>query len=163
MFFRKKKIYQMDLKQADSTLQSVFAACEKRPNIVGIDKLRLRRKLNTRVYDRLLLLTALLLLLTFLSPFAVAPVTGLFATHSTGSVELLSDSVAEDVLTLTFNGRGILFENAYQELPDGSVEAPVSYDKKSKTICFPYHAEAEVNIYIPIKDSADFHLIISPK
>lgn len=104
---------------------------------MGIDKLRLRRQLNTRVYNRLLLLTALLLLLTFLSPFAVAPVTGLFAGHSAGSVELLSDSVAENILTLTFSGQGILFENAYQELPDGSVEAPVSYDKNQRPSASP--------------------------
>lgn len=163
MFFRKKKIYSMDLKQADSTLQNVFAACDKKPNAISFDKLRLRQKLNTRVYDRILLLISVLLLLTFLSPFAVSPMTEFLAGGSTTPAALVGDSMEGNVLTLTLSGKGILFNQAYQELPDGSVEAPLSYDKRANTISFSYHAEATVNIYIPVRDQSTLHLIISPE
>lgn len=163
MFFRKKKIYSMDLQQADSTLQNVFAACDRKPNIVSFDKLRLRQQLNTRIYDRILLFIGVLLLLTFLSPFAVSPMTEFLAGGSTEPASLVSDSMAENVLTLTLSGKGILFDQAYQELPDGFVEAPLSYDKKAKTISFSYHAEATVNIYIPVRDQSTLHLVVSPE
>lgn len=163
MFFHKKKRYSMDLKQADSTLQNIFAACDRKPNVISFDKLRLRQKLNTRVYNRLLLLTGLVLLLTFFSPFAVSPVTELLAGENGQPVALVSDSMEGDLLTLTLSGSGILFDQAYQELPDGSVEAALSYDKKAKTISFSYHEEITVNIYIPVTDQSPLHLVVSPK
>ena len=61
MLFDRKR-HQMDLKQADATLQNVFKACHIPPNTVAFDRLALRRKLNTRIYNRLLAITALLLL-----------------------------------------------------------------------------------------------------
>ena len=46
MLFDRKR-HQMDLKQADATLQNVFKACDIPPNTVAFDRLALRRKLNT--------------------------------------------------------------------------------------------------------------------
>lgn len=161
MFFKKKKKYRMDMKQADSTLQNIFAACEQKPNTIPFDKLILRQKLNTRIYDRLLTLTAFLLLITFLSPLAVAPVAGLFSDGSPGKVELIHDSMSDAILSLTLSGEGIQFEQAYQELPDGTIEKPVSYDKETLTICFRYH-ETEANIYIPVENAPVFHILVSP-
>lgn len=77
MFFRQKK-YQMNIEQADATLQKVFAACKQSPNTTSFDKLLLRRQLNTKLLDNLLILTAIILLLTFLSPLFIASVNAIF-------------------------------------------------------------------------------------
>lgn len=77
MFIRKKK-YQMNIEQADATLQKVFATCKQSPNTTSFDKLLLRRQLNTRKLDNLLILTAIILLLTFLSPLFIASVNAVF-------------------------------------------------------------------------------------
>ena len=66
-----RKRYQMDRKQADATLQKVFAACEQPPNQTSFDKLLLRRQADTRLLNSLLLLTALILLLTLLFPLVI--------------------------------------------------------------------------------------------
>lgn len=77
MFFRQKK-YQMNIEQADATLQKVFAACKQSPNTTSFDKLLLRRQLNTKLLDNLLIATAIILLLTFLSPLFIATVNAIF-------------------------------------------------------------------------------------
>ncbi|MCH5276083.1 MAG: hypothetical protein J1E65_09590 [Lachnospiraceae bacterium] len=77
MIFKRKK-YHMNVEQADATLQKVFAACEQSPNSTSFDKLLLRRQLNTRILDNMLLLTTIILVLTFLSPLVIASVNELF-------------------------------------------------------------------------------------
>lgn len=159
MFFKKKNKYELNLKQADTALQNVFAACKQQPNTIAFDKLVLRQKLNTRIYDRLLILTGLLLLITFLSPLAVAPVNKLLVKPPV-KVELISDTMTDGVLCLTFTGDGIQFDKAYQELKDGTFEAPLSYEQN--TIRFTYH-EVETNIYIPVENQPVFHILVSPE
>lgn len=66
------------MEQADATLQKVFAACKQSPNTTSFDKLLLRRQLNTRLLDNMLILTAIILLLTFLSPLVIASVNAVF-------------------------------------------------------------------------------------
>lgn len=149
------------MEQANATLQNVFAACNQTPNTIPFDKLVLRGKLNTRVYNRMIILTALVLLITFLAPLAVAPVSSLFRKQPE-KVELLSDSLENGVICLTLSGDGIRYAEAYQETADGIIEAPLSYDRDAGTIYFTYY-ETETNIYIPVENAPTFHLLLSPK
>ena len=64
MFFSKNSKYEMNKETANAALQNVFAACDKAPNTIPFDKLLLREKLNTHIYDRLVVLVLLLLLFT---------------------------------------------------------------------------------------------------
>ncbi|WP_075721600.1 hypothetical protein [Roseburia sp. 499] len=163
MLFSKNKKYHLNSKQANDTLQNVFAACHHTPNTVPFDKILLRQKKNTRTYDVLLFLTALLLLVTFLSPLAVAPTEYLLQRDTTHEkIVLVSDNLTDDVLCLTLSGDGILFGRAYQETDTGIKEPALSYDSKAGTICFTYH-KTETNIYIPIENAPTFHLLLSPK
>ena len=107
MLFDKKK-HHMDLKQADATLQNVFKACHIPPNTTSFDRLALRRRLNTRIYNRLLIITALLLLFTFILPLAVSPAAPFFKRGGASEVVLVSDTLSGDVLKLTLSGSGIL-------------------------------------------------------
>lgn len=156
----------MNLKMANETLQNVFAACEQPPNTIPFDKLVLRRKLNTRTYDSLLVLTAILLLLTFLAPLAVSPVSqllnGKVQMQQDSEVYLISDSVSDNILCLTLSGDGILYHEAFQETSSGITESPLSYDTQSRSLYFTYY-ETETNIYIPIENAPTLHLRLSPE
>lgn len=150
----------MDLRQADDTLQTIFAACKQPPNTIPFDKLVLRQKLNTRVYDRLLFFTGLLLLCTILAPLAVKPAARLFGAGFSAPA-FVSDRLVDDILYLSFTGDGILYEQAYMKTADGVIQMPVSYDKEAGTICFKYR-NTEADIYIPIENAPEIHLFFSP-
>ena len=161
MLFDKKK-HHMDLKQADATLQNVFKACHIPPNTTSFDRLALRRRLNTRIYNRLLIITALLLLFTFILPLAVSPAAPFFKRGGASEVVLVSDTLSGDVLKLMLSGSGILYDEAYQETASGITEPALSYNEKTGVISFSYYG-TETNIYIPLENAPTFHLWLSPR
>lgn len=162
MFFSKKKIYQMDMEQANTALQNIFAACNQAPNTIPFDKLVLRRQLNTGIFKRLIVITAMTLLLTFLSPLIIVSVANALDPVSTPvTVELLNDYRTEDILYLEFSHGNVLYEEAYLETADGNIIYALSYDASTNTIAFPYIADAECNIYIPVADGQPLHFLLS--
>lgn len=161
MFLNRKR-HHMDLKEADATLQNVFKACHMPPNTTAFDRLAFRRRLNTRIYNRLLAVTALLLLLTFILPLAVSPAASLLRRGGSSEVVLVSDTLSGDVLKLTLSGSGICYDAAYQETATGIVEPALSYNEKTGVISFAYYG-TETNIYIPLENAPDFHLWLSPR
>lgn len=164
MFFRKNKIYKMDPGQANSALQNIFAACEQAPNTIPFDKLLLRRKLNTRKYDILLCVIALALSVTLLLPVIVIPLTqSVERITAPKPVTLLNDYLDNGSLCLELSGDGILYEAAYLNTMDGQTLEPLSFDKKTKTITFPFLEGEECNIYIPVENGQVLHLLISPE
>lgn len=164
MFFHKHQKYEMNMETANAALQNVFAACDKAPNTIPFDKLVLREKLNTRCYNRLLFIAALLLLLTFLSPLAIVPVSEyLDSRFPTTEAKLITDYVENGYLYLQLEGDNILYKDAYLEKPDGTVIPVQSYDRKKGILCLPYIDDAETNIYIPLKNGKVLHLLLSPQ
>lgn len=164
MFFQRKNTYHIDLDKANTTLQNVFAACDQTPNTIPFDKLLLRQKVNTRVYNRLLIITATILLFTFLSPFIIVPVsTALERITAPEPVTLLNDYLENDILYLKLSGDGILYEEAYLETVDGHRESVISYDIEEQIIALPYIEGKEANIYIPVENGTPFHLLLSPQ
>ncbi len=162
MFFRKKKIYQMDMEQANTALQNIFAACNQAPNTIPFDKLVLRKQLNTGLYTRLIVITAITLVFTLLSPLMIVPAAGLFAPGSPQkTVELLDDYRSGDILYLTFSQGNVLYEDAYLETADGEIIPALSYDADTNTIAFPYMEDVECNIYIPVADGQPLHFLLS--
>ncbi len=161
MLFDRKR-HQMDLKQADATLQNVFKACHIPPNTVAFDRLAFRRKLNTRIYNRLLAITALLLLFTFVLPLVVSPAASFLKGGEASEVMLISDTLSGDVLKLTLSGSGICYSEAYQETASGIIEPALSYNERTGVISFSYYG-TETNIYIPLENAPDFHLWLSPR
>lgn len=164
MLFQKNKTYQMDMNTANATLQNVFAACNQAPNTIPFDKLVLRQKSDTKIYNRLLFVTAVVLTFTFLLPVFIVPASTLITgTASRRPVALIDDYIEDNILILTFTGDAIQYEDAYFEFPDGHIEYALSYDASKQTICFRYYDDAEINIYIPIKNDQTLHLLITPQ
>ena len=164
MFFRKNKIYKMDPGQANSALQNIFAACEQAPNTIPFDKLLLRRKLNTRKYDILLCVIAFALSVTLLLPVIIVPLArSVEQITAPEPVTLLNDYLDNGRLFLELSGDGILYESTYLNTMDGQTLEPLSFDKKTKTIAFPFLEGEECNIYIPVENGQVLHLLISPE
>jgi len=163
MFLRKNQKYQIDMDTANAALQNILAACDKAPNTIPFDKIVLRQKADTKSYNALLIITATFLLFTFLSPLTIIPISHCFEVFFTPEpVTLISDYVQDDMFYLKFSGDNILYEQAYMQTLDGEHIYAVSYDEKKGLICFPYDAENDTNIYIPIEGSEPLHLLLSP-
>ncbi len=163
MFFRKKNQYHLNMDSAGKSLDHIFSSCNLAPNTVPIDKLLLRQKVNSRSYNRLLVITTIVAFLTFITPLAIIPVVELTADYFMPvPVDLSSHYVEDDVLHLTFVGDNIQYRKAYMVDATGIEIPALSYDKKSKTICFPFLEGKEFNIYIPVENDATVHLLLSP-
>ena len=165
MFFSKRQKYHMDIADANVALQNILVACKQPPSSLPVDKILLRQKVRVQKYNVLLLITALILLITFALPLCAVPFVPLGHTvhaQTDSGITLLSDELTDGVLTLTFEGENILFAESYLQLPDGTIESPLSYDKAANTICFAYHDSA-INIYISVENAPVYHLLISPK
>lgn len=156
----KKEDYQMDQNAADAALQNILAACDKKPNTIPFEKLAQRRSSNTILYSIMLAATGVLLFLTMLLPFYIKP---LLAFTTPAKAELVHDYVEDDILYLELTGDGILYDRAYMETTDGRNEAVLSYDKATGMIAFPYHADTESNVYIPLKNGEKLQFLITPE
>lgn len=164
MFFHKKKTYEINMEQANAMLQNVFAACNQAPNTIPFDKLALRQKINIKPYNRLIMVTAIALLLTFISPLCIVPAANVMdALFTPEPIALLDDYVVDNILYLQLTGDGILYEEAYMETTTLEKHYATSYDAKEKLIGFPLINNCETNIYIPTKHGDTLHLLFSPQ
>lgn len=161
MRFRKSRKYELSPETANTTLQNVFEACDRPPNTISFDKLILRQKVNTRVYDRLLILMAILLMLTFLLPLGIVPMAEFLDKQSTPEPVTLIDNYVEDsFLYLELSGDNILYEEAWMSAVDGEI-IPGTYDEATGLIRFPFPDSGEYNIYVPVKYDDPFHLLLT--
>ena len=67
MFFHKKNRYELDMTTANNALQNILSTCNQPVNTIPFDKLVLRKKVNAASYNRLIVATAVIFVLTFLS------------------------------------------------------------------------------------------------
>ena len=161
MEFQKNNKYELNLETADAALRNVLEACDRSSNTVSSSELILRQKQNTRLYNRMLILTTALLILTFLLPLGIVPVAKLLDRQGTPEpVALVNDYMEDGFLYLELSGDNILYEEAWMiGLDNETIEG--IYDGQSGQICFPVPDSGEFNIYIPVKNDAPFHLLLT--
>ena len=137
MFFHKKNRYELDMTTANNALQNILSTCNQPVNTIPFDKLVLRKKVNAASYNRLIVATAVIFVLTFLSPLVIVPLSEfnekMFAP---APAELTLDYVENNVLSLKFTGDNILYDD-------------------------PFLSE-EANIYVPVKNGETLHLLFTP-
>lgn len=138
----------MNLETADAAFQNVLAACDKPPNTIPSSKVILQQKPNTHLYDRLLILTVALLILTFLLPLGIVPMEKLVERQPNPEpVTLVNDYVENNFLYLELSGGGnILYEEAWMTSVDGEKILGI-YDKSTGLVSFPFPDSGEYNIY----------------
>lgn len=162
MFFHKKNRYELDMTTANNALQNILSSCNQPVNTIPFDKLVLRKKVNAASYNRLIAATALLFVLTFLSPLAIVPLSKLSETlFVPAPAELTLDYVENNILSLQFSGDNILYKEAFMETLSGEIIEPLSVDVSQGVISFPFLSE-EANIYVPVKGGETIHLLFTP-
>ncbi len=162
MFFHKKNRYELDMTTANNALQNILSSCNQPVNTIPFDKLVLRKKVNAASYNRLIAATALIFVLTFLSPLAIVPLSELSETlFVPAPAELTLDYVENNILSLQFTGDNILYNEAFMETMSGEIIEPLSVDASQGVISFPFLSE-EANIYVPVKGGEAIHLLFTP-
>lgn len=155
MFFRKKE-YQMNPKDADATLQSVFAACNKTPNTIPFDKLVLQQSAHTKPFNNLLQMIVIVMFFTLLCPLAFIR---LPQPIDAAPIVLSRQYVEANKLYLILEpGNHVIhYEEAYLVSPGGTIYEIVSYDTQTQTLCFP-NVAPNCSIYIPYDSNQTLHL-----
>lgn len=164
--FRNKEKYRMDVRSADSALQNILTQCGQNPQESSgpsslEELLRQQKAKNRRQRIALAVLTVLLAVCVLAVSAVILRGRG---REPLQNPELVSHYVAEGQLHITIDPRGntVLYSEACLCEPDGTRHAPISYDKKTHTICFPYLG-TECNIYIPCQGGAQLHLLLVPQ
>jgi len=162
MFFHKKNRYELDMTTANNALQNILSSCNQPVNTIPFDKLVLRKKVNAASYNHLIAATALIFVLTFLSPLVIVPLSELTAKLLVSTPpELTLDYVENNILSLQFTGDNILYTEAFMETISGEIIEPLSVDASQGVISFPFLSE-EANIYVPVKNGETIHLLFTP-
>ena len=164
MLFRKnKKKYEINMDMADNALQNILNTCKQSPNVIPLNQIVTRQKVSTRFYERLAKLASLLLLLTFLLPVYIIPLSRLTGDFFTPEpVTLVHHYQEGDILFLEFSGDNIQYNDAHMVTNDGETYYPLSIDKKGKRISFPYLEGQEILFHIPVKNSQEVQLLLTP-
>ena len=86
---RKKKRNNIDKAQANQILQNVFQACNQQPNNMTVDQLLERKKAMVHPYNVWIVVSIVALVLTFLSPLALNPMSNRIKNRRTFSTDLI--------------------------------------------------------------------------
>ena len=153
MFFHRKNRYELDMNTANNALQNILSTCNQPVNTIPFDKLVLRKKINAASYNRLIVATVVIFVLTFLSPLVIVPL-------SEFNEKMFAPAPAE--LTLDYVENNVLsYDEAFMETLSGEIIKPLSVDSAKGVISFPFLTE-EANIYVPVSGGETLHLLFTP-
>ena len=158
---RKNLRYQMDLKSANDTLQSVLKTCDKEPNTIPFDRLVFNNNVNAAYTKVCRYLSLTLLLFVILSPLTFRD-TG-FSVRNSGLIEkiIVTDhALYEDHFILHLSGSSIDYQDIYARKNDGNYVFPSSVSEEEGEVVFPYEGSS-LNIYVPDLNGKVLHAILT--
>ncbi len=162
--FNKNKKYEIDVKTADQMLQNVFAACNTEPNRIPFDKIVLKSKQNFKSDNSFMVATILLIIVTFVAPLLFPPSKVFLSVAPSRERPLVIEehSLTEETFNISLKGATIDLQNTYMVGDSGEVLNPISYERESNALVFPFKNE-EYNIYITDINGKTLHLLLSPR
>ena len=160
--FRRNKIYSINKKVANETLQNVFAACEQTPNTRSLDALLFKNIANTTLVKTGKWMAVALLVLILFSPFVfyVAGKEAKTKPHKTDIIvtqHYLDEENGYFVFRLS--GSDIYYEGIYAKSGDGTVIYPVETSDDG-TVKFRFK-EGTLNIFIPDTEGGAVQAVLS--
>ena len=160
--FRRNKIYSINKKAANETLQNVFAACEQKPNTQSLDALLFKNIANTTLVKAGKWMSIALLLLVLACPlvFYVEGKKAEELPHKTDisvTSHYLDEENGQFVMTVT--GSDIDYDGIYAKKEDGSVVYPTEYDTEG-TVKFRFES-GTLNIFIPDTEGGVVQAVLS--
>lgn len=101
--------------------------------------------MNAASYNRLIVATTLIFVLTFLSPLAIVPLSEMTEKLLAPTPAVLTlDYVENNILSLKFTGDNILYEEAFMETVSGEIIEPLSVDSSKGVINFPFCPKKQI-------------------
>lgn len=159
-----KKGKPVDKAQANETLQNVFEACNQTPNAVSVDQLIEQKKAMVHPYNVWIVVSIVALILTFLSPLALNPMSNRVKNGSSSTdITITSHQIDDGHFKMTLSGDFIDYSSIYALDSKGKKIYPDSYSAADGTVSIPYSGDRELNIYISDYNAKQLHLLLSPK
>lgn len=154
----------IDKAQANETLQNVFEACNQSPNAVAVDQLLEQKKAMVHPYNVWIVVSIIALILTFLSPLALNPMSNRVKGGSSSSdVTITSHQIENGHFIMTLSGDFIDYSSIYAMDANGKKIFPDAYSAADGTVSIPYNGNQELNIFISDYNAKQLHLLLSPK
>lgn len=160
-FKKSKNTYEMDKNVANEMLSNVFAACDKEPNTIPLDKLVLRGKIRTASFNLPIVLASIMLTIQLcLPPVLYYTITSHAAI--TDSIQIVEHYVEDGQFFITLYGIEIIFEQIYYLDNTGIEQKPSYVDPFSGQIIVPY-PDTEITIFIPEQNGRITQILLTPK
>lgn len=160
--FRKNKIYSINKKAANETLQNVFAACEQTPNTQSLDALLFKNIANTTLVKFGKWMSVALLVLILLCPlvFYMAGRQTQVRPHK-ADIAVTSHYMDEEngLFVMELAGSNIDYDGIYAKTMDGSVIRPMETDVNG-TVKFHF-TSGTLNIFIPDTEGGVVQAVLS--
>jgi hypothetical protein len=149
MFYKRGKKYNMPKQAAGDVLMNVLEACNVETPNINFDWLLLKGLAQTDLVDLCKWIAIGFLFLALVSP--VALMNSQLKVEGSGMVPdkiIIEDhTLYDDHFTLKLIGEDIDYEGIYAKTADDRTVVPVSFDKESGEVSFPYEHEG-LTIYI---------------
>ena len=160
--FRRNKVYSINKKAANETLQNVFAACEQTPNTQSLDALLFKNIANTTLVKTGKWIAIALLVLILLSPlvFYQAAKEAKTRPHKpdiTVTEHYLDEE--NECFVFRLSGSDIYYEGIYARSGDGTVVYPIE-TLDDGTVKFHF-TKGTLNIYIPDTEGGIVQAVLS--
>ncbi|MCR5301089.1 MAG: hypothetical protein K6E49_01465 [Lachnospiraceae bacterium] len=159
--FKRNKVYSINKKAANETLQNVFAACEQTPNTRSLDALLFKNYANTTLVKTGKWISVALLILILFCPFVfyVAGEEKKTEPHES-DVKVVQHYLDEenDMFVLHLSG-SVYYEGIYAKGSDGTVIYPAETDVDG-TVKFHF-TEGTLNIFIPDTEGGIVQAVLS--
>ena len=160
--FRRNKVYSINKKAANETLQNVFAACEQTPNTRSLDALLIKNYANTTLVKTGKWLSVVLLVLLLLCPL-VFYLAGKEAETKPHRADIIVTQHYMDeeneCFVFRLSGSNIYYDGIYAKSSDGTVVYPVETDDDG-TVKFHFTG-GTLNIFIPDTEGGIVQAVLS--
>ena len=149
MIYKRGKKYNMPKQAAGDVLMNVLEACNVETSNINFDLLLLRGLAQTNLVDFCKWIAIGFLFLSLVSP--VALMNSQLKVDRSGiapdKIIIEDHTLYDDHFTLKLIGEDIDYEGIYAKNSDGETVVPISFDRETGEVTFPYNNEG-LTIYI---------------
>lgn len=147
---------------ANDTLQNVFAACEKEPNIVPFDKIILRRKADTLSACISKHATIIMILILICVPlFTLQTNANIETKLSTSSIHIVDHYVTNNAIHLILEDNNYYYSSCYSLDANGTRNLAIIDPVHPNHLVFTYTG-VMLHLYLGDEVGKYLHLIITP-
>lgn len=162
--FNKKNKNNIDEKTANEILRNVFEMCDAPATDVSVNNISSPGREAYKSDSRFIAVISLVIAVVIIIPLFFKSSSMLLSVDSASQrpLSISETELTEEYFALSFVGAYIDLDSTYAECEDGSIVAPIGYNKTENKILFPYF-DSETNLYIYDINGKCLHLLFSPR